>query len=116
MAPHTRHKKPGSGKRGNVGEGNVKRNPVAGRGVSSGGNITKRSSTTGRFVTRDHQPSQTPRVQTHRPSSSVTAKREHRPATSARSFLKDVDALAARISAAWKDDMSAVDAVNEQRD
>ena len=33
----------------------------------------------------------------------------------AQAFLDKVDRLAARISAAWQDDLSAVDAVREQR-
>ncbi len=39
---------------------------------------------------------------------------DHQPAA-AQAFLDKVDRMAARISAAWQDDTSAVDAVREQR-
>lgn len=82
----------------------------------SRGKVTKRSAATGRFVSPAPQHSYTPRVQSQRSGSSLTVPSKTRAATSTRDFLNAVDALTARISAAWKDDMSAVDAVSEQRD
>lgn len=78
--------------------------------------LTNRSAVTGRFVSPAHQRSYTPRVQSQRSGSSLNVPSKTRATTSARDFLNAVDALTARISAAWKDDMSAVDAVSEQRD
>ena len=45
----------------------------------------------------------------------ATGERKHAQKTDADTFLNEVDALTARITASWKDDMGAVDAIREQR-